>query len=66
MHTMDRHLADLANSGIITQRAAMDKAQDVEGLKQLIHRVETPSDAASRAMDESSINFNDAYSGAGN
>ena len=40
MHTMDRHLADLANAGVISQRAAIDKAQDVEGIKQLIHRVD--------------------------
>jgi twitching motility protein PilT len=66
MHTMDRHLADLANAGIITQRAALDKAQDLESIKQLIHRIETPSDAASKAMDASAINFGDAYSGAAN
>jgi twitching motility protein PilT len=66
MHTMDRHLADLCNSGVITQRAALDKAQDVEGIKQLIHRIETPSDVASRAMDASSIDFHDAYSGTAN
>jgi twitching motility protein PilT len=62
MHTMDRHLADLANSGIITQLAAMEKAQDLEGLKQMIHRVETPADAASQAMARSSIDFDNAYS----
>jgi twitching motility protein PilT len=55
MHTMDRHLADLANAGIITQRAAIDKAQDVEGLRQMIHRVEAPTST-------SSIDFNDSYS----
>ena len=55
MHTMDRHLADLANAGIITQRAAIDKAQDVEGLRQMIHRVEAPA-------TPSAIDFNDSYS----
>jgi twitching motility protein PilT len=64
MHTMDRHLADLANSGVITQQAAMEKAQDLEGLKQMIHRVET-TDAASAAMARSSIDFDNAYSEAG-
>jgi twitching motility protein PilT len=64
MHTMDRHLADLANAGIISQRAAMDKAQDVEGLKQLIHRVDSTADAAGRAMGNSAINYDDAFSGA--
>jgi twitching motility protein PilT len=62
MHTMDRHLADLANTGIITNQAAMDKAQDVEGLRQMIHRVETPSDSAGRAMAASAIDFGDAHS----
>jgi twitching motility protein PilT len=64
MHTMDRHLADLANAGIISQRAAMDKAQDLEGLKQLIHRVDSTADAAGRAMGNSAINYDDAFSGA--
>ncbi|MDQ1564413.1 MAG: twitching motility protein PilT, partial [Actinomycetota bacterium] len=59
MHTMDRHLADLVNAGIITQRAALDKAQDVESIKQLIHRVDSSEEAA---MSASEINF-DAYSG---
>jgi twitching motility protein PilT len=59
MHTMDRHLADLVNAGIITQRAALDKAQDVESIKQLIHRVDSTEEAA---MSASEINF-DAYSG---
>jgi twitching motility protein PilT len=65
MHTMDRHLADLANSGVISQRAAIDKAQDVEGLKQLIHRIDSTQDAASRAMSSSEVNYDDAFSGAG-
>jgi twitching motility protein PilT len=64
MHTMDRHLADLANAGVISQRAAIDKAQDVEGIKQLIHRIDSTADAAGRAMNNSSINY-DEYSGAG-
>jgi twitching motility protein PilT len=59
MHTMDRHLADLVNAGIITQRAALDKAQDIESIKQLIHRVDSSEEAA---MSASEINF-DAYSG---
>jgi twitching motility protein PilT len=63
MHTMDRHLADLANAGVITQRAAIDKAQDVEGIKQLIHRVDSAADTRG-ASANSSIDY-DAYSGAG-
>ncbi len=61
MHTMDRHLADLANAGVITQRAAIDKAQDVDGIKQLIHRVDSN---ASRGPEVGAIDYNDAYSGA--
>jgi twitching motility protein PilT len=63
MHTMDRHLADLANAGVISQRAAIDKAQDVEGIKQLIHRVDSAADGRN-AASASSIDY-DAYSGAG-
>jgi twitching motility protein PilT len=64
MHTMDRHLADLANSGVISQRAAIDKAQDVEGIKQLIHRV----DSAVQGRGGSTManaGYDDAFSGAG-
>jgi twitching motility protein PilT len=62
MHTMDSHLADLANAGEITVQAAIEKAQDPISLKQLIHRMETPADAAARAMAASGIDFGDAYS----
>jgi twitching motility protein PilT len=65
MHTMDRHLADLANSGVITQRAALDKAQDVEGIKLLIQRVDSSAGTSGRGMGNSAINYDDAYSGAG-
>jgi twitching motility protein PilT len=63
MHTMDRHLADLANAGVISQRAAIDKAQDVEGIKQLIHRVDSTADNRAGSMGDPS--YNDAFSGAG-
>ncbi len=63
MHTMDRHLADLANAGVITQRAAIDKAQDVEGIKMLIQRVDSTADNRSASMGNPS--YDDAYSGAG-
>jgi twitching motility protein PilT len=62
MHTMDSHLADLANAGEITTKAALDKAQDPAALKGLIHRVESASDVASRAMATGGIDFGDAYS----
>ena len=62
MHTMDSHLADLANAGTITVKAAMDKAQDAESLKLLIHRAESGTDAAAKAMATSGIDFGDVYS----
>jgi twitching motility protein PilT len=66
MHTMDRHLADLANAGVISQRAAIDKAQDVEGIKQLIHRVDGAAQrGGAGAMSNTAINYDDAFSGAG-
>jgi pilus retraction protein PilT len=40
MHSMDQHLADLVNSGLITRKSAEDKAQDVTSLGQLIRRSE--------------------------
>jgi len=65
MHTMDRHLADLANAGVISQRAAIDKAQDVEGIKQLIHRVDGAAERGGVGGMGSSVNYDDAFSGAG-
>ena len=62
MHTMDSHLADLANTGMITVAAAIEKAQDVESLKQLIHRGESATDVAAQAMAATGIDFKDAYS----
>ena len=36
MHTMDQHLAGLANTGVISNQAAMEKAHDLDGLKRLL------------------------------
>jgi len=44
MHTLDQHLAELVNHGIITHQKAMEKAQDLESLNQLIHRSESMRD----------------------
>jgi twitching motility protein PilT len=63
MHTMDQHLAELVNAGIITHKAALEKAHDVEGMGRLIQRVESPIEATSRAMAAGGINFGDSYSG---
>ncbi|HEY4267027.1 MAG TPA: type IV pilus twitching motility protein PilT [Galbitalea sp.] len=65
MHTMDRHLADLVDAGVITQKAAEEKAQDVEALKQMVHRVQPSQDAADRAIAASSIDYGDAFSTGG-
>ncbi|TFD81919.1 type IV pilus twitching motility protein PilT [Cryobacterium psychrophilum] len=58
MHTMDQHLADLVNAGQITRHSAEEKAQDIEGLTQLIRRVD--GDAGS--MGSGGIDFGDSYS----
>jgi twitching motility protein PilT len=46
MHTMDQHLADMVNSGIITHGAALEKVHDVEGFKNLVHRTESSAGRA--------------------
>ncbi len=60
MRTMDQHLADLVNSGVITRRAAVEKAHDVEGLTRLIQRVESPAESS---VMSSGPDFGDSYSG---
>jgi twitching motility protein PilT len=46
MHTMDQHLADLVNEGVITLQAAMDRSHDPKSIELLIHRTERPLEAA--------------------
>jgi len=41
MHTMDQHLASLANAGAISDQAAMEKAHDGEGMKRLLSGANT-------------------------
>ncbi len=53
MHTLDQHLADLVNHGVITHHAAMEKAQDTENLRQLIHRAESNGQMAGAGMNGS-------------
>ncbi len=60
MRTMDQHLADLVNSGVITRHAAVEKAHDVEGLARLIQRVESPAESS---VMSSGPDFGDSYSG---
>lgn len=38
MHTMDQHLAELVNEGVVPYGAAADKAQDMEDFKRLVTR----------------------------
>ena len=38
MHTMDQHLADLVNSGVVSYGAAFEKVHDHEDFKRLVHR----------------------------
>ena len=61
MHTMDQHLAELVNAGLITRASAEEKAQDNEALAQLIRRVD-PADAASNPMAAGGIDFGDSFS----
>ncbi|WP_174721731.1 type IV pilus twitching motility protein PilT [Cryobacterium sp. TMT1-3] len=73
MHTMDQHLADLVNNGVITREVAEEQAQDTIGLDQLIHRVGAPAGADHRSANidfgtgarAANIDFHDAYSDGG-
>jgi len=62
MHTMDQHLADLVDTGMITREAAFEKAHDSQGLDRLIQRVESPTASSAWAIAESGPDFGDSYS----
>lgn len=63
MHSLDQHLADLVNSGLISRRSAEEKAQDPASLAQLIRRVELdPSGGVSAGKSTGDTDFGDAYS----
>ena len=51
MHTMDQHLADMVNSGVITHAAALEKVHDVEGFKTLVHRTESSAGVNSQGQE---------------
>lgn len=59
MHTMDQHLAELANVGTITVDAALEKANDVEGIKNLLNSVSTKYGRSTLEP----IDFGDSFSG---
>lgn len=61
MHTMDQHLADLVNSGEITMQSALEKAQDQETLKQLVHRAETNGAPTAHAVQRAAAGSKGAY-----
>jgi twitching motility protein PilT len=66
MHTMDQHLADLVNAGVISHSAAFEKAHDLEDLKQLIQRASSgdgPSIDGTRQTQH--IDFGDSFSNGG-
>ncbi|WP_130176071.1 type IV pilus twitching motility protein PilT [Cryobacterium sp. SO1] len=63
MHTMDQHLAELVDAGLITRASAEEKAQDPVGLAQLIRRVDpTATGTATSPMSSDGIDY-DAFSG---
>jgi twitching motility protein PilT len=41
MHTLDQHLADLVDSGQITQQAGLEKSLDAESFMRLVQRTDT-------------------------
>jgi twitching motility protein PilT len=51
MQTMDQHLADLVNRGLITHRAAVQKVHDQETFDRIVHRKEDLSAPAAFATD---------------
>ncbi|NUU06979.1 type IV pilus twitching motility protein PilT [Leifsonia sp. C5G2] len=63
MHTMDQHLADLVDSGVITRTAALEKAHDLESINRLIQRADSPTDASAAAFAASEPDFGDTFSG---
>ena len=64
MHTMDQHLADMVNAGVISHQAAYDKAHDLEDLKQLIQRAGAVDGAAviDGTRQSHGIDFGDSFS----
>jgi len=61
MFTMDQHLAELVNSGTITRQSAVEKAQDLEGLTQLIQHGGS-GNSVDTTMSAGGIDFGDSFS----
>jgi twitching motility protein PilT len=60
MFTLDQHLAELVDQGKISHHAAMEKAHDIEGLAQMIHR--TDPGAGMGTPMANGIDFGDQFS----
>lgn len=56
MRTLDQHLADLVNRGIIREEAAREKAQNVDELRDML------ANGGTAAALDSGVDFNDAFS----
>ncbi|MEO8093956.1 MAG: PilT/PilU family type 4a pilus ATPase [Pseudolysinimonas sp.] len=61
MHTMDQHLAELVNAGVVTRAAALEKAHDLESFDRLVHRTD-PTDGAGANSASYGVDYGDAYS----
>lgn len=59
MHTMDQHLAELANAGTITVDVALEKAKDVEGIRSLLNGAGTKRGRSTLEP----VDFGDSFSG---
>ncbi len=60
MHTMDQHLAELVNTGVITRAAALEKAHDLDSFDRLVHRTD-PTDGAGANSASYGVDYGDAY-----
>jgi twitching motility protein PilT len=60
MHTMDQHLAELVTAGKVTRQAAEEKAQDPEGLAQLLGRSAAGQGISTMSLGD--IDFGDSFS----
>jgi twitching motility protein PilT len=60
MHTMDQHLAELVNTGVITRLAALEKAHDIDSFERLVHRTD-PTDGTAANHASYGVDYGDAY-----
>ena len=60
MHTMDQHLAELVNTGVITRLAALEKAHDIDSFERLVHRTD-PTDGPGANHASYGVDYGDTY-----